>query len=258
MKPSHWSCLLIAHVALAGFLTLPACAQPMPREDVVDVPAIGAGLCVSNVFQTNMVIQRDEAITVWGWADPGEKVTVSFAGQTVSTEAGADRSWQVTLEAMPANNTPQIMTIKRKRKTLELENILIGDVWILGGQSNMEFPTHKVDDGELEIVSARFPDIRLLTMPWGKGFESVNSFERLHEWSSWFSRHFRKGDWDVCSPDTAKEFSAIGYIFGRRIHMATQVPIGLIDTSIGGTTVETWTPEAVLQQIQGRETRDKR
>jgi sialate O-acetylesterase len=94
-------------------------------------------------------------------------------------------------------------------------------------------------------------------MPWGKGFDSVKSFERLYEWSSWFGRHFRKGDWDVCTPDTVKEFTAIGYVFGRRVHMATQVPIGLIDTSIGGTTVETWTPAAVLRQIQGRETREK-
>ena len=104
---------------------------------------------------------------------------------------------------------------------------------MLGGQSNMEFEIAKVDDGALEIASANFPEIRLLTLPWGKGFDSVPSFERLHEWSSWFGRHFRKGDWEVCTPDTVKEFTAIGYIFGRRVHMATRIPIGLIDASIG-------------------------
>jgi sialate O-acetylesterase len=113
-----------------------------------------------------------------------------------------------------------------------------------------------VDDGELEIVSANFPQIRLLTMPVGKGFSSVHSFERLHEWSDWSKRHFRKGDWDICSPETVTEFSAIGYIFGRRMHMASGVPIGLIDASIGGTTVETWTPEDVLRKIDGAETRE--
>jgi len=229
----------------------------MPREDVVRVPAIGEGLCVGNVFQSDMVLQRNKPVAVWGWADSGEKVTVSFAGQTAETTAKADRSWEVTLKAMPANSTPQVMTVNGRDKTLKLENILVGDVWILGGQSNMEFEIAKVDDGALEIVSANFPQIRLLSMPWGKGFDSVKSFERLYEWSSWFGRHFRKGDWEVCSPETVKEFTAIGYVFGRRVHMATQVPIGLIDASIGGTTVETWTPEAVLRQIKGRETREK-
>ncbi len=229
----------------------------MPQEDVVHVPAIGTGLCVSNVFQTNMVLQRDKPLVIWGWADPGETVVVSFADQTAETTAKADRSWKVTLGAISASHTPRTMTIRGNDRTLKLENILVGDVWVLGGQSNMEFEISKVDDGELEIVSANFPQIRLLTMPQGKGFNSVKSFERLHEWSSWFSRHFRKGDWDVCSPETVTEFSAIGYVFGRRVHMATQIPIGLIDASVGGTTVETWTPEAVLEKIEGRETQEK-
>ena len=255
-RPLIVSCLLLA-LFFCGIVRSQDSQGRMPREDVVEIPAIGEGLCVSNVFQTNMVLQRNKPVTIWGWADSGETVTVSFAGQTAETAAKADRSWKVTLEAMAANSTPQVMTIEGEDKTLTLENILVGDVWVLGGQSNMEFEIAKVDDGALEIVSANFPQIRLLSMPRGKGFDSVRSFERLYEWSSWFGRHFRKGDWDVCSPETVKEFTAIGYIFGRRVHMATRVPIGLIDTSIGGTTVETWTPEAVLRQIQGRETREK-
>ena len=230
--------------------------ERMPREDVVQVPAIGKGLCVSSIFQTNMVLQRDKPLNIWGWAEPGEEITVSFAGQQAKVNAAADRSWQVSLKPMPANSTPQTMMVRGKSQTLALENVLIGDVWILGGQSNMEFPISKVDDGELEMVSANFPQIRLLTMPQGQGFDSVRSFERLHEWSSWSGRHFRKGDWEVCSPETVKEFSAIGYVFGRRLHMATQVPIGLIDASIGGTTVETWTPQDVIEKIDGTETRD--
>jgi len=244
-------------------LALLACgtvaAEPpkgMPKQDVVDVPAIAAGLCVSNAFQTNMVLQRDKPLKIWGWAAPGEQVTVACAGQLENATAGANRSWQVTLKPMSATSTPQTLTVKGRDATLTLGNILVGDVWVLGGQSNMEFPITKVDDGELEAVSANFPQIRLLTMPIGKGFHSVGSFERLHEWSDWSKRHFRKGDWDVCSPESVREFSAIGYIFGRRIFMASGVPIGLIDASIGGTTVETWTPEGVLRTIEGRETRD--
>ena len=249
------SCLILAFSC--GIVHAQDRPAKMPRQDVVLVPAIGEGLCVSNVFQANMVLQRNKPVTVWGWADSGEKVTVSFAGQTAKTTAKSDRSWKVTLKAMPANSTPQVMTVKGKAKTLKMDNILVGDVWVLGGQSNMEFPITKVNDGQLEIVSANFPVIRLLTMPWGKGFDSVNSFERLYEWSSWSSRHFRKGYWDICTPETVKEFTAIGYVFGRRIQMATQVPIGLVDTSIGGTTVETWTPQAVLKNIKGRQTQEK-
>ncbi len=249
--------LLIAWTYAAGLHGIVAAAaekKEMPREDVVDVPAIGPGLCVANVFQSNMVLQRDKPLNIWGWAEPGNEVVVSFAGQQAQTRAAADRSWQVTLTPIPANASPQIMTVKSGSSTLTLENILVGDVWILGGQSNMGFPISNVDDGELEIASANFPQVRLLTMPSGKGFASVRSFERLYEWSDWSKRHYRRGDWEICSPETVREFSAIGYIFGRRLSMATRVPIGLIETSIGGTTVEAWTPEDVLQKIDGAET----
>lgn len=241
-------------VGLHGFVASAAEKKEMPKEDVVDVPAIGRGLCVANVFQSNMVLQRDKPLKIWGWAEPGNEVVVSFAGQQVQARAAADRSWQVTLIPVAANASPQTMTVKSGNSTLTLENILVGDVWILGGQSNMGFPISKVDDGELEVVSANFPQIRLLNMPSGKGFASVRSFDRLYEWSDWSKRHFRRGDWEICSPETIKEFSAIGYVFARRVHMASGVPIGLIEASIGGTTLEAWTPEDVLQKIDGAET----
>ena len=258
MSPKQTSWL--KHPLLLASLVAVAAAgaveqRNLPKQDVVEVPAIAPGLCVANLFQSNMVLQRDKPLNIWGWAEPGEEVTVSFAGQQVQAKAAADRSWQVTLAPIPANTKPQSMTVRGKSATLTLENILVGDVWVLGGQSNMEFPISKVDDGELEIISANFPQLRLLTMPVGKGFASVHSFERLYEWSDWSMQHFRKGDWDVCSPETVQEFSAIGYVFGRRLGMATGVPIGLIDASIGGTTVETWTPEDVLRKIEGAETR---
>lgn len=135
----------------------------------------------------------------------------------------------------------------------EFERGQEGDVWLLGGQSNMEFPIYKVENGQLEIVSAHYPEIRILTIPAQDGPDAKVSFPRLHEWSGWFNRHFRKGDWDVCSPDTVRELSAIGYVFARRVHMASQVPIGVIDVSRGGTTVETWTPDAVLRKIETEE-----
>jgi len=144
------SLLAVILVPLSGLFAAEA-PKTMPKQDVVEVPAIRAGLCVGNLFQTHMVLQRDQPLKVWGWAAAGEQVTVSFAGQQVSTTAAADRSWRVGLKPMPANRSPQTMTIAGKSETLTLEDILIGDVWVLGGQSNMEFPITKVDDGELEI-----------------------------------------------------------------------------------------------------------
>ena len=234
----------------AGMLGTPCLAQ-MPKEDVVEVPAIGEGLCVSNVFQTNMVLQRDKPIAVWGWAAPGEKVEVSFGGDAATATAAADRVWKATLPAKAASATPATLTVKGADKALALDNILVGDVWLLGGQSNMEFPLSKVENGPLEIVSANDPEIRILTVPAQIGAEVKRGFARLHEWSSWSSRHFRKGDWDVCTPEIAKELSAIGYVFARRVHKASGVPIGVIDASRGGTTVEAWTPDPVLREMGG-------
>ena len=235
-----------------GLLIAQEARQSMPRENVVDVPAIGEGLSVSNVFQTNMVLQRDKPNSIWGWADPGENVSVSFGGEEQETTAAQDRSWRVTLPAMKSSSSPRVLTVTGAKKSLTLENILVGDVWILGGQSNMEFPLERIENGQLEIVSANYPNIRILTVPAANGPEYRSGFARLHEWSGWFSRHFRKGDWDVCSPDVVRDLSAIGYVFGRRIHTTTQIPLGIIDVSRGGTTVETWTPDRVLRKIESQ------
>lgn len=229
----------------------------MPREDVIEIPAIGDGLCVSNVFQSNMVLQRDKPICIWGWAEPGETITVSFSGNQAKTKADADRTWKIELPSTSAQTTPQNLTIQGDSDSLILKNILVGDVWILGGQSNMEFELAKVENGALEIVSANFPQIRILSVPQGQGPELKKSFPRLHQWSNWSRRHFRKGDWDECTPDIARELSAIGYVFARRIHKASQVPIGVIDASRGGTTVETWTPLPVLRAMQSTTTKAK-
>lgn len=228
----------------------------MPRENVIDVPAIGEDLCVSNAFQSNMVLQRDKPIAIWGWADAGEKVTVSFGGKQQHAKTAENRVWRVRLAAMQATSEPLTLTVQGSHKTLKLENILIGDVWLLGGQSNMEFPLDRIENGQLEIISANYPGIRILTVPAANGPDNKPGFPRLHEWSGWFNRHFRKGDWDVCTPDVARELSAIGYVFGRRIHMAAEVPIGIIDVSRGGTTVEAWTPDPVLRKIDAESVRN--
>lgn len=243
--PRPGATALLAVVALCG-MTLPG---QMPKADVIVVPAVGDGLCVSNVFQSNMVLQRDKPIAIWGFAAPGEPIAVTFDGERQTARAAVDRTWHVTLAARPANATPQQLVVQGQDSRLVLDNILVGDVWVLGGQSNMEFELEKVENGMLEAVSANFPNLRILTVPYGTGPAPHRSFARLHEWSDWFGRHFKKGDWDVCTPAIARELSAIGYAFARRVHLASQVPIGVIDASRGGTTIETWTPLARLRTI---------
>lgn len=225
-------------------------------KDRIDTPAVGTGLCVHNLFQSNMVLQRDRPIAIRGWAAPGEEVTVSFGGQSRSAVAAADRSWKVELPAMPASAEPRTLGVKGKQGTIELTNLLVGDVWLLGGQSNMEFELEKVEEGPLEIVSANFDQIRLFTVPQQNGPETRDAFPRQYQWIDFFSRHFRQGYWDVCSPETVGEMSAIGYAFARRIHMATRIPIGIVDVSRGGTSLVSWTPVAELEKIGTPEVKD--
>ena len=220
-----------------------------PDESVIDVPAIGEGLCVHNLFQSNMVLQRDKPIRVWGWADPGTQITASIGDDQANVQAGEDRGWEIVLPARPACAEPCRLVVEGADRTVTFDNVLFGDVWLLGGQSNMEHPLSRIENGALEIVSANYPQIRVLTVPVDEGPEEAKSFPRLMEWSGWFSRHFRKGYWDVCTPDAVRELSAIGFVFARRIHTASQIPIGVIDASRGGTTVETWTPAARIEGL---------
>lgn len=248
----------VAGLATFLFLSPITAEEKLVRgKDRIDVPAVGTGLCVHNLFQSGMVLQRDKPIRVWGWAEPGEKVTVTFAGQEQSAVAEADRGWKVELRAEKASGEPRRLVVRGTAKTIELDNILVGDVWLLGGQSNMEFEIGRVEGGQLEIASANFKNIRLFSVPQLNGPDEQQSFPRMYQWSDWFGQHYRQGYWDVCTPETVREMSAIGYIFARRIHMATQVPIGIIDASRGGTCLETWTPTGVLTSMDTPEVKSK-
>ena len=229
---------------LSAVLTLSsATAQQEPGNNLTVIPVIAEGLSLHNLFQSNMVLQREKPITIWGWALAGEEVTVSFGCQTQTTKAGADRSWKVIFPAMPATAEPLQMTIKGKVATLTLDNILMGDVWVMGGQSNMQEPIRNLDGGPAEIVSANYPKIRLLTVPSIVDNQEKKNFPRRQKDKQ------PDGDWDICSPQTVPEFSGIGYIFARRIHMTSQIPIGVIDASYWGTPVEAWMPLSVVKSM---------
>lgn len=230
--------------SLSALLTLlSATAQQEPANHLTVVPAIAEGLSVHNLFQSNMVLQREKPITIWGWAVAGEDVSVSFAGQTQTTKAGKDRLWKVIFPAMPASGEPMQMKIKGKAAILTLDNILMGDVWVMGGQSNMQEPLMNLEGGDVEIASANFPKIRLLTVPSLVDNQEKKNFPRRQKDKQ------PDGEWDICSPQTVPEFSGIGYVFARRIHMASQIPIGVIDASFWGTPVEGWLPLSVVRSM---------
>lgn len=230
--------------SLSALLTLSsATAQQEPANHLTVAPAIAEGLSVHSLFQSNMVLQREKPITIWGWALASEEVTVSFAGKIQTTKAGTDRSWKVVFPAMPASGEPMQMKIKGKAATLTLDNILVGDVWVMGGQSNMQEPLMSLEGGDVEIASANFPKIRLLTVPSLVDNQEKKNFPRCQK------NKQPDGEWDICSPQTVPEFSGIGYVFARRIHMASQIPIGVIDASFWGTPVEGWLPLSVVRSM---------
>ncbi len=213
---------------------------------------LNAQLSVHHIFDNNMIIQRDKPVRVWGWGMPDKDVVVSFNGQEKTTKVSEKGRWELELDPMPFNTTSQLFKVtcnaedESNGEAVVFQNVLIGDVWILGGQSNMELDLQRIYHGDEEIVSANFPNIRILTLPAKASPTPVDNFERLNEWDGWHGRFDLKGYWFVCSPQTVPTFSGMGYVFGRRLFMASQVPIALIDASWGGTSLEAWISQEKL------------
>ena len=184
-----------------------------------------------------MVLQRDSTAPVWGWASPGEIVTVEFAGskRTVTTDAGG--KWLVKLKSMRASSEPRTLTIvgSSDGKQITISNVLVGEVWICSGQSNMEWPVKKSLNAEAEVQAANFTQIRMVTIRKAVSQESLD--KPICEGNAW------KEALSANVPD----FSAVGYFFGRELHQTLNVPIGLIHTSWGGTPAEAWTSRATLE-----------
>ena len=186
------------------------------------------GFTVADVFTDHMVLQRNAIIKIWGKAQNGSLVEVRFAGQLRKVKA-IQGKWQVTLKTGKAGGPYKLDIINGNNK-VSFQDVLIGDVWLAGGQSNMEFALRRVKDAQKEISSADYPQIRYYKVP--------RKFYPEHEVS--------KASWRVCSPQTAPEFSAIAYYFSRNIHKELNIPIGIIQTPVGGTTVEAWTSRTLL------------
>lgn len=216
-------CFLFVAVLLGGPAShAQQTAETSQNEAAADT---SAQLRVSRLFADGMVIQRDAAVPVLGWAAPGTTVEVRFGGETYTAEAGADSAWSVTLPDMAAGG-PHVMTIEAEAERIDVKDILVGDVWIASGQSNMEWEVADARDAEEEIASAFDPSIRHFKVP--------------HSWAMRPEQALAGGTWQPAVPEHVGSFTAVGYFFARELREHVDVPIGLIHTSWGGSRIEPW------------------
>ena len=188
------------------------------------VSVAAADVKMPGVFGDHMVVQRDAAVPVWGWADPGEKVTVTLGDQSKTATACKAGKWSVKLEALKAGG-PCVLKVQGKN-SLEFKDVLVGEVWLCSGQSNMAMTVGGVVNKEAEIASANYPKIRMFGVTRKPAMEPQDDCG---------------GKWQVCSSKTVAGFSATAYFFGRELEKQLDVPVGLIDSSWGGTPIQTWT-----------------
>ena len=193
-----------------------------------------ADVKMPSVFSDNMVLQRDIPLNIWGWAAPGEKVTVSFAGQTVTADTDKDGNWAVKFTPVAMNKNPQDLKVAGKN-TLAFKNVLVGDVWVCSGQSNMAMVVVSCLNAKQEVDSSANPLIRQIKM------NNVISLYPKNDISG--------SAWVVASPRTTGGFTAAGYFFAREIVKETGVPVGLINTSWGGTKIEPWTSREGFKKV---------
>ena len=194
------------------------------------VPAL-ADVRLPALFTDHMVLQQGQKNRVWGWADPGEEVIVTISGQKQTAKADTKGKWLVTLDALQVGG-PHTLAVTGKNK-LAVQDVLVGEVWICSGQSNMGLDVAAANDADLETKTAKFPNIRLISVPQVGTQEPQDDF---------------KGKWEVCTPLTVKSFSAVGYFFGRQLHQTLDVPIGLIDDAWGGSACEAWIRRDLLEK----------
>lgn len=189
-------------------------------------------LALASIFSDHMVLQRDIMAPIWGTAKPGAEVTVQLGKEEKSTEADESGRWQVEVGPLEPG-APLELSVTAGDEELTLTDILVGDVWIASGQSNMEWPVGASLNPDSEIATADWPEIRIIDVPNVPSDEPLDSFE--------------SAGWQPCKPETIKSFSAVAYFFGRHLHKELNVPIGLIGCNWGGTPMEAWTSREALE-----------
>ena len=193
---------------------------------------VSADIRLPSVIGDNMVLQQGMQVPIWGWADPCEKITIkaSWGGKWEAT-ADANGNWMVKIEPGKTGG-PYDLSLESVKNTIVLKNVLVGEVWVCSGQSNMEFMLNQAVNGRQEANEANYPQIRLFTVGKKVSYEPMKNC---------------KGQWQVCDSQTASGFSAVGYFFGRELYKQLNVPVGLIHTSWGGTPAESWMSREYLE-----------
>lgn len=208
-----------------------------------------AAVKMPTLFSDNMVLQCDNPVPIWGWADPGEKVTVEFAGRQETTSADKNGKWMLRLPAMPANTAGQTLTVTSNHKSqissLKFTGVLVGEVWLCSGQSNMDYEVGGGRRGKRNLLAefdgeAVYPAIRHFAVPEESAILAQADMAT-------------GAAWQVCSPATVSNFTAVGYFFGRMLHKRTDLPVGLICSAVGGTRIESWTRAEELKKVEGCE-----
>ena len=221
-------------LAAAALVASGLSATLTPASAEVRLPAI---------FSDHMVLQAEKPAAVWGWAAPGETVVVEFAGQAKQAAAAVDGRWQIVLDPLPPHERPRQLVV-RGGNTLTVDDVLVGEVWLCGGQSNMAMQLKglhgAVDDADAVIAAAEHPLIRMFVhdAPYDIYKLDAPPAEPLAD---------RPGKWIVCSPATAARFTALGYFVGRDLQQALGRPVGLVNSAVGGTPIEAWTSLAAQQ-----------
>ncbi|SFS42057.1 sialate O-acetylesterase [Lutibacter maritimus] len=186
---------------------------------------INSQTSLASIFGDNMVLQRNAGIPIWGWAKANEKIEVRFNKQIKKTKTNAHGKWMVTLNSEVAGGPYELVVIGKN--TIKLSNILVGEVWLCSGQSNMEWTVGQSDNAEVEIKNAAsYSNIRHIKIP--------------KEISSLPNANFNNVSWDVCNSETISDFTGVGYFFAKQLYDSLQIPIGLINASWGGSNIETW------------------
>jgi len=207
--------------ALCLLAALASSASPAPPVE---------GVRLAAVFGDHAVLQRDQPVRLWGSARPGEEVTVTLAGRSAKATTAGDGRWAVSLEALPAGGPYDLVAAGSARAVAT--DVLVGEVWLCSGQSNMAMAVGGARDADAEAVAATLPSIRVFTCSQlGAGDPAIEA----------------RGAWVATSPETVKGFSAVAYFFGREIHKALGVPVGLVVSSVGGTVAEAWTPAPAVE-----------
>ncbi|MGI9244256.1 MAG: sialate O-acetylesterase [Verrucomicrobiales bacterium] len=190
-----------------------------------------AELKLPAIIGDHMVLQQKQSNPIWGWDEPGAEVTVNFAGQTKSAEAGDDGRWEVELDPLEANAEPAVMAIAGTSKR-ELQDVLVGEVWMCSGQSNMGFSVGSDWKAQVETLASNHPNLRLISVPQVGTQELKNDF---------------RGKWEAATPQSCSGFSAVGFFYGRFLHEILDVPVGLIDNAWGGSAAEAWIRRSTLE-----------